>query len=442
MKRRWGNFRQAVRSWRVRIFGADNVWRAVVMGLLLIAATAVVAIWQWDWLRAGGASIEFNSATPISEPNVTTLHREPNSTTLRNVGLGIAGIIALIFAFWRSRIADRQADIANQQADTAQRGLLNERYQKGAEMLGSRVLSVRLGGIYALQSLALEQPKQYYLQIMRLLCAFVRYPTLDSTIEIGQAEGDETPSRRYRIREDTQAAMDAIIACRRENIALEEGHGDKPNLGRANLRGARLIDANLSGARLDRANLSGARSSRANLSGARLSRANLSGTMLEYAKLSGARLVRANLSGANLAHANLSGARLDRANLSGTRLSHAKLSGTRLSRANLSGTGLVDANLSSAWLDRVNLSAANLAHVNLSGARLDRADFSSTNLAHANLSGARLSRHNGLDPATYLTQAQLDRACADPDNPPKLDGVLDADTGKQLVWRGKPCPPQ
>ena len=35
-------------------------------------------------------------------------------------------------------------------------------------------------------------------------------------------------------------------------------------------------------------------------------------------------------------------------------------------------------------------------------------------------------------------QYQLDAARADPDNPPKLDGVLDAETGKPLVWRGGP----
>ena len=44
-------------------------------------------------------------------------------------------------------------------------------------MLGSEVLSVRLGGIYALQRLAEEWPDQYHIQIMRLFCAFVRLPT-------------------------------------------------------------------------------------------------------------------------------------------------------------------------------------------------------------------------------------------------------------------------
>ena len=69
------------------------------------------------------------------------------STIIRNFGLVAAAVFALWFARKRILVADRQAD-------TAQRGLLNERYQKGAEMLGSKVLAVRRGGIYALARLA------------------------------------------------------------------------------------------------------------------------------------------------------------------------------------------------------------------------------------------------------------------------------------------------
>ena len=83
------------------------------------------------------------------------------STIIRNFGLVIAAGIALWFAKKRIAVSDRQAE-------TAQRGLLNERYQKGAEMLGSKVLSVRLGGIYALHRLAEDEPEQYHVQIMRL----------------------------------------------------------------------------------------------------------------------------------------------------------------------------------------------------------------------------------------------------------------------------------
>ena len=80
--------------------------------------------------------------------------KESLSTTVRNIGLLIGGVVAILLAVWRSIVAERQAD-------TAQQGLLNERYQRGAEMIGSDVLSVRLGGIYALQRLAAEHPEQY-----------------------------------------------------------------------------------------------------------------------------------------------------------------------------------------------------------------------------------------------------------------------------------------
>ena len=123
--------------------------RNIVIAVLLCVAIAgvVLSIVFWEWLGAG----------------------ESGSSTIRNVGLVGAGLIALPLAFWRSIVADRQAK-------TAQQSLLNERCQRGAEMLGNGVLSVRLGGIYALQRLAEERPEQYHLQIMRLFCAFARQP--------------------------------------------------------------------------------------------------------------------------------------------------------------------------------------------------------------------------------------------------------------------------
>ena len=46
-------------------------------------------------------------------------------------------------------------------------------------MLGSKVLSVRLGGIYALQRLAQEDPEQYRDQIVGLLDIFVKDPVFE-----------------------------------------------------------------------------------------------------------------------------------------------------------------------------------------------------------------------------------------------------------------------
>ena len=98
------------------------------------------------------------------------------------------------------------------------------------------------------------------------------------------------------------------------------------------------------------------------------------------------------------------------------------LKGFSFARLNLSGANLMGANLSGATLFDVDFSNASLLKTNLKDARLYDAD----------LSGAQFSFGEGNYPAEGVTQAQLDRAHAYKDNPPKLDGVLDAESGEQL----------
>jgi len=91
------------------------------------------------------------------------LHNDTDSlsTTISNLSFVLGGIVAIELALWRSLVGERQTAVAQRQAETAQRDMLNQQLQKGAEMLGSGVLSVRLGGIYALRHLAVEHPEQY-----------------------------------------------------------------------------------------------------------------------------------------------------------------------------------------------------------------------------------------------------------------------------------------
>ena len=294
-----------IKSMFWRAARSSGLWFTLIAVLLLVGV--VLSFVFWDWLRSG-------TPTP-----------ESYGTTIRNVGLLIGGVVALVFAIWRTIVAQQQVDVA-------QRGLLNDRYQKGAEMLGNNVLSVRLGGIYTLQNLSKEHPEQYHVEVMRLLCAFVRYPA-DAKKQIpGQ---------------DIQAAIDVVAARDRTLIALEDEESF-------------VLD----------------------LRSAKLQRMDLSGAQLSMVNLSGAQLIGTNLCGTQLLGANLSGARLSEANLSDAQLSGANLSGTRL--------------------------------------------FIST------------TDKIPTDPVQGLTQVQLDEARADPNNPPRLDGVLDAETDEPLIWHGKP----
>lgn len=255
------------------------------------------------------------------------------------MGLVIGAVVAGLLAIWRSRVAERQAsaaqeqvrttqqqlrtsqlqaDAAQAQVETAKQSLLNERYQRGAEMLGSKVLAVRLGGIYALQSLANDHPEKYHVQIMRLLCAFVRNPTLDDTEQpspgkLGTEEVVETHKDEigFRPRQEIEAAMEAIASRSKEGIGHERDAGFH-----LDLRGAQLGGLNLM-------NITEVNLSWANLSFADLSHLNLR----PHTDMSWIHAVNANFSDACLVDVNLSVARFWGTNLSRTILSGANLSG-------------------------------------------------------------------------------------------------------------------
>ena len=293
---------------------------------------------------------------------------ESNSATLRNVGLVIAAVVALPLAIWRSKVAERQAD-------TAQRGLLNERYQTGAEMLGSNVLSVRLGGIYALQRLADEHPEHYHVQVIHLFCAFARNPTESKGREHGRHAEEAPPHPTHSLREDVQAVMMAIGNRSSEHVGLEAQARLHLDMRGSDLRRALLIDMNLTTPPWQFS------------------------TLLPMSEMFGR---HTDLSEAKLCSAEISFAKLENADLANSCLCRA-----RLARTNLSGALLVGTNLHG---------ALSLGPI---------------------LSGAKFSI-NGVLPARGIRQSDLDSCKADPDNPPDLTGVVDAETGEPLVWSGKP----
>ena len=360
--------------WRIPVWGRVAAWVVFV----LIAASAF-SIKFWDYLSEG----------------------ESSSATIRNIFLAVAATIGLPLAIWRGAVADRQARAAHlqvetsqRQSDTAQQGLLNERYQKGAEMLGSAVLSVRLGGIYALARLADEHPEKYHVPIIQLFCTYARNPTES---EGGQAKPENRPGRESTLQEDVQAVMTAIGSRSKAGLGYEvatKSAGLKTTERAESEGGDRVTVARVWRFWLD---LHGA-----NLKGVDLCEANLSHAYFGGADLSNSKLLEVNLAAATITNANLSHASLWRANLTG-----ANLWSSDLSRANLASS---------------NLSNAELVHINLSNSKLSEANLTGTRLAHV----------------TGLTQASLDQACADPDHPPSLHRALDAKTGKKLVWQGKP----
>ena len=380
----------------------------IVAGILSAGTVVVLAlvVMFWEWLSDG----------------------ESGSTTVRNVALVLAGVVALPLAIWRSMVADRQAK-------TAQQSLLNERYQKGAEMLGSDVLSVRLAGIYALRRLAAEHLQQYHIQVMRLFCAFVRLPTRDQSLEFGQAPIQ--PGTLLGIRQDVESVMEAIGYRTETQKAVEREEDFRLDLRGADLSETQILNADLSRAMFHHSNLCSVN----------FANTDLTDAFFSYADLSKARFYDVNFTGTVLQFANLTGAMLQDAEMVRQSLHNVSLSDANLGRANLSESILQDAKVDSAWLDGATLTNATFLRADLCRSRLVRADLTGAEFLDANLTGARIDEanlsdvrfsHGGQQPAKGLTQAQLDQARADPDRPPNLLNVLNAETGEQLVWRGRP----
>ena len=310
---------------------------------------------------------------------------ESGSTTIRNLSIVLAGLVALPLAVWRGVVANRQAraargqaEAAQRQAETAQADLRNKRYQESAGMLGSDVLAVRFAGIYALRSLAEEHPAEYHKRVMRSLCAFVRHPITDQSI-----------ARSGAVREDVEIAVREIAACHDARIETDFACG--LDLTGADLRRASLASVNLSSAQTPKALRDLVESGLSKIDAAQLSMENVEEAVRAiFSQLPLFELVEK--AWVSLLLADLSGADLQRA-----RLRNAILSG-----ANLAGAALHDADLSGVFFGEKGTTKG-------------------------------------------LTQEQLDSALCDLNNPPLLDGLVDPGTGDPLKpphkgLDGKPHP--
>jgi uncharacterized protein YjbI with pentapeptide repeats len=202
--------------------------------------------------------------------------------------------------------------------------LISNQVAKGFEQLASDKITMRLGGIYALEGV-MNTSKEHYQPVLEALSAFVRDGTKNKT---KSKTGDESPST------DIQAVL-TVIGRRKSGSRYVD-------LAGVHFPGAGLYHADLSGAELSLAALNGA-----NLNGANLTRAYLIGADLTFADLKGA-----NLTGANLLRANLTSADLSDADLTGAILNGADLTRAILNGANLTGAELIVRDLTQEQLNQ------------------------------------------------------------------------------------------
>jgi hypothetical protein len=252
-------------------------------------------------------------------------------------------------------------DFLNNQSELTR---LSEHFTKAIEQLANPEITVRLGGIYALEQIA-KNFKDDHWTIMEVLTAFVR--------EKCPLKKEEEGARKQlpKIPTDIQAALTVIG---RRDIE-KDPENQKLDLSRVNIAGANLREAQLQGANLYQANLRGTDLTKAQLRGADLGNTNLQQAHIIEANLQGAILTEANLKGAFLNGTNLQQADLMAAILEGAQLSSADLRKSLLKLANLQSTRLCNAQLQGADIRRADFSGASLLDANLEGAFINLADF-------------------------------------------------------------------
>ena len=361
-------------------------WLVITTFLGVLTFVAVVVTMVWD-----------NLGDPIDASR---------AEAVRNLALVAGGIVALIIAVWRSRAAQDQVRVS-------ERDRLDRRFYTGVSLLSQKEVVSRLAGIRMLGQLAKLEPNLFREDVTRILCEFACNPTAIDKSDAEAAgvlprfladdsvdDGDRRAAINVSRREEIEKAIGVVSDC---NTAAMIEHPDTK------------LELNLPGLALHNA---------------KLEQVNLSG-----ADLRGARLVGVNFSSADLSGAKLASSRLLSAKLNGANLTQADLTKATLSLVDLQDAQLADADLSYAELDGATMQGAQIRNTIFTGAILSRAGLASVDSD---------SVVEAIDEftATGLTQAMIDQMVAADANPPRLTGILDAETGEPLEWRGRMLLPQ
>jgi hypothetical protein len=206
--------------------------------------------------------------------------------------LGTISIPFGLFYAWR------QLDAQERRVRTAETGQLTDRFTRAVEQLGNNKKAICIGGIYALEKIAQDEPERYHWTVIELLCAYVREESLEpqKCLANNDSQAPDPRASNPRMPADIKAASDVLR--RRENREHEKG---KLDLRDAYFMNADLRGVHLRGAHLHRANLIGA-----DLRGADFGKANLRDADLTQANLQGADLSEVrNLTQPQLSNANV-----------------------------------------------------------------------------------------------------------------------------------------
>ena len=138
-------------------------WRWIVVAAVVIGVVTAGLLWLFlAWSGRPDAPVRIDAVK-----------------TAFGVGAGAGGVFALWLGSRRQRTIELQLIETTRIAGVTERDLeerrVTELYTKAVEQLGSDKAPVRLGGLYALERLGQDNPRQRQ-TIMNVLCAYLRMP--------------------------------------------------------------------------------------------------------------------------------------------------------------------------------------------------------------------------------------------------------------------------
>jgi hypothetical protein len=195
----------------------------------------------------------------VIEKDKTTIQNGVYTTLVQAAGGLILSITAYV-GYCNFKVGEENLKIGQKNLKVAEDKQVTERFSKAIEHLGSEKIDIRLGGIYALEQIAIDSPK-YHWTIVEILSAFVREKCpIQEVVEQRQ--------QLEKVSADIQAALTVLGRRKTEqdppkksidlrNTYLAQVELQEATLSGINLSGAALCSADLSGANLNKAVLSG-----------------------------------------------------------------------------------------------------------------------------------------------------------------------------------------
>ncbi len=188
------------------------------------------------------------------------------STVFQLLG-GLFFFVTAYFTYCNVRVAEANLKATEEKQVT-------ERFSKAIKLLGSEKTEIRLGGIYALERIAKDSPKDHW-TIMEVLTSFIQEKSPHRGVTLGRIFPDEqtnSSSQKQERRKITTEIQATLTVIKRRDSSKEQVGQQRIELPCTNLMGADLSEADLR---------------RADLREAFLSKANLNGTDLRGTDLRG-----------------------------------------------------------------------------------------------------------------------------------------------------------